>query len=71
MEQNNQIEYLTQMFNNYADIVNPKELKEMLGGNVGTNKIYQLLKNKEIYNKKVGNNYIILKLSVIEFLMRK
>ncbi len=43
----------------------------MLGGSVGTNKIYQLLKNKEIYNKKVGNNYVIPKLSVIEFLVRK
>ena len=43
----------------------------MSGGSVGTNKIYQLLKNKEIYNKKVGNNYVIPKLSVIEFPVRK
>ena len=53
---------------NYKDVVKPVELKEKLG--VGINKTYSLLKNQEIYNKKIGNNYIIPKLSVIEYLIK-
>ena len=56
------------MFEDYKDVVKPVELKEMLG--VGINKTYSLLKNQEIYNKKIGNNYIIPKLSVIEYLIK-
>lgn len=66
----NKIDYFKKMFRDYADVVNPKELKEMLGNHIGTNKIYKLLKTKEIYNKKIGNNYIIPKVSVIEYLMK-
>lgn len=68
MEEKN---YTTELFTNYADIVTPKELKEMLGNKIGTNKIYKLLKSNEIYNKRIGNNYFIPKTSVIEYLMQK
>lgn len=64
------LDYTREMFKEYSDIVTPKELKEMLGNKVGTNKIYKLLKTNEIYNKKIGNNYIIPKISVIEYLMK-
>ena len=60
--------YYEKMFEDYKDVVKPVELKEMLG--VGINKTYSLLKNQEIYNKKIGNNYIIPKLSVIEYLIK-
>lgn len=57
------------MFKEYPDIVNPKQLKEMLGNKIGRNKIYKLLQTNAIYNKKIGNNYIIPKISVIEYLI--
>ena len=60
--------YYEEMFKKYKDVVKPVELKEMLG--FGTNKIYRLLKNQEIYNKRIGNNYIIPKISVIEYLIK-
>ncbi len=60
--------YYEEMFKDYKDVVKPVELKEMLG--VGINKTYKLLKNQEIYNKKIGNNYIIPKLSIIEYLIK-
>ncbi len=63
-------DYTMEMFKEYGDVVTPKQLKQMLGNKVGTNKIYKLLRNKEIYNKKIGSNYIIPKISVIEYLMK-
>ncbi len=60
--------YFEEIFKDYKDVVKPIELKEMLG--VGINKTYKLLKNQEIYNKRIGNNYIIPKISVIEYLMK-
>lgn len=61
--------YLTEMFKEYKDVVSPKDLKKMLG--FGETKIYNLLRNQEIFNKKIGNNYIIPKLSVIQYLLKK
>ncbi len=60
--------YVEEMFKNYGDVIKPFELKRMLG--FGTNKIYRLLKNQEIQNKKIGNNYIIPKICVIEYLLK-
>lgn len=71
MEPNSiQKNYYYELFADYPDVVNPKQLKKMLGNTIGTNKIYKLLQTKEIYNKKVGNIYIIPKISVIEYLMK-
>lgn len=61
--------YMEEMFKEYKDILTPVEVKEMLG--IGMNKTYNLLKKEEIYNKRIGNNYIIPKISVIEYLMKK
>lgn len=60
--------YYEEMFKNYEDVVKPLQLKEMLG--FGINKIYKLLKNQEIHNKRIGNNYIIPKICVIEYLIK-
>ena len=57
------------MFAQYPDVVDVKQLKEMLG--YGYNKIYELLENKEIYSKRIGWVYKIPKVSVIDYLMRE
>ena len=56
------------MFTQYPDVVDVKQLKEMLG--YGYNKIYELLENKEIYSKRIGWVYKIPKVSVIDYLMK-
>lgn len=61
--------YYEDMFKEYADIVNPSELQEMLG--IGRNKAYKLLRTSQIYNKRIGNNYYIPKYSVIEYILKK
>ena len=54
---------------NYQDILIFDELVEIL--NIGTNTTYNLLKNKKIYSKKIGREYKIPKLCVIDFLYSK
>lgn len=56
-------------YKHLKDVVKPKDLMKMLG--LGKNKIFELLKKQEIYNKKVGSKYIIPKKSVIEYLINK
>lgn len=56
------------MFRNYPDIVTASQLQEML--NIGRTYAYKLLKNQEIYNKKVGKEYKIPKIGVIEYVKR-
>ena len=46
-----------------------EELKEMLP-KIGKNKLYKLLKDKEIYSKRIGKEYYIPKISVIEYLIK-
>ena len=46
-----------------------KTLKEMLP-KIGKNKLYKLLKDKEIYSKRIGKEYYIPKISVIEYLIK-
>ncbi len=65
------MDYKEEMFKEYEDIVDPKQLKKMLGNKIGTNKVYDLLRKKEIYSKRIGNNYLIPKVSVIEYIMKK
>ena len=61
--------YSIEMFKNYNDVLKPKDLKGMLG--IGMNKVYRILKNKDIFSIRIGNNYIIPKRSVIEYLTKK
>jgi hypothetical protein len=58
------------LFCDYPDVVKVKEVKQMLP-RIGKNKIYDLLKNKKIYSKKIGRDYYIPKKSIIEYLMEK
>ena len=61
-------EYFEKMFKDYPDVVTVKELKQMIPY-LGKNKLYQLLKDKKIYSKKIGRDYIIPKLSIIKYLL--
>lgn len=56
----------TKILQSYQDILIFDELLEIL--NIGANTTYNLLKSKKIYNIKVGKEYKIPKLCVIDFL---
>lgn len=58
-----------QLFKDYADILKVNDLRKMLP-KTGRNKIYKLLQNKEIYSKRIGRDYYIPKISVIEYLTK-
>ena len=53
----------------YNDVLTFKELKEVL--NFGKNKIYKLLQNGEIPSTKIGRDYRILKINVINYLQNQ
>ena len=55
------------ILNTYPDILLFQELVEIL--NVGENTTYNLLQNKKIYSKKIGREYKIPKLCVIDYLL--
>lgn len=55
------------ILNTYPDILLFEELVEIL--NVGENTTYNLLQNKKIYSKKIGREYKIPKLCVIDYLL--
>ena len=57
------------MLENYPDILVFSELVEIL--NVGENTTYNLLRSKKIYSKKIGREYKIPKICVIDFLYNK
>lgn len=69
LEKNNIFEYYNILFKEYPDVVKVKTLKEMLP-KIGKNKLYKLLKDKEIYSKRIGKEYYIPKISVIEYLIK-
>jgi len=54
------------MFENYPDILTPRQLAEALG--IGRNAAYDLLRNGDIQHRRVGNRYLIPRQSVIDFL---
>lgn len=54
------------MFNNYPDVVNIKQLREMLG--VGITKAYTLVNDNIISSKKIGREYKIPKVMIINYL---
>lgn len=54
------------MFNNYPDVVNIKQLREMLG--VGITKAYTLVNDNIIPSKKIGREYKIPKVMIINYL---
>ena len=58
------------MFSEYPDVVNAKQLRQMLG-NLSRNLVYKLLSEQTIKSKKVGRIYLIPKVNVINFLENK
>lgn len=62
--------YYKKLFKNYPDVVRARDLQKMLP-KLGKNKIYKLLKNKEIYSKKIGKEYYIPKISIIKYLIEE
>ena len=54
------------MFSSYPDLVDIKQLKEMLG--IGITLAYRLVKNNTIQALKVGIEYKIPKINVITYL---
>ena len=55
------------MFEKYPDVVEVKELCQMLGG-ISKKLAYRLLANGEIFSVRVGRSYKIPKMSVIAYL---
>ena len=56
------------MFRDYPDVVNVKQLREMLGG-IGQREAYRLVTSKTIPSIKSGRGYKIPKVYVIKFLL--
>ena len=56
----------TDILNSYPDIILFDELVEIL--NIGVNTAYDLLKDKKIYSKKIGKEYKIPKICIIDYI---
>ena len=56
------------LFEEYPDVVEVTELRQMLGG-ISKKLAYQLLANQEIHSVRIGRAYKIPKISVIEYLV--
>ena len=56
-----------EMFKNYKDVIGIEELKEMLG--IGRTYAYKLLKENTIKNLKIGREYKIAKMHVIDYML--
>lgn len=57
------------MFSNYPDILNTKQLQDMLG--LSKNSVLDLLKSGEIKYLRKGKKYLIPKICVKEYIMSK
>lgn len=62
--------YYKSMFKNYPDVINVKQLQEILGG-ISKKLAYHLLKNNIIKSVKIGQEYKIAKADVILYLTEK
>ena len=63
-------QYYEVLFKDYPDIIKVDTLKKIFP-EMGKNKIYKLLKEKKIYSKRIGRDYYIPKISIINYLMKK
>lgn len=63
-------QYYEVLFKDYPDIIKVDTLKKIFP-KMGKNKIYKLLKEKKIYSKRIGRDYYIPKISIINYLMKK
>ena len=55
------------MFNDYPDVVNVTQMREMLGG-MCTQVATKLLKGNKIKHMKIGRRYYIPKSNIIDFI---
>ena len=55
------------MFTDYPDIVNLVQMRKMLGG-ISNYLAYRMLREKKIKSKKVGREYKIPKVNVINYI---
>ena len=56
------------LFEDYPDVVEVADLRQMLGG-ISKKLAYQLLSSQEIHSVRIGRAYKIPKVSVIEYLV--
>lgn len=70
MENDIEKEGYDNLFKEYPDVVKVEQLRKMLP-KIGKNKIYKLLQNKEIFSKRIGRDYYIPKISIINYLTQK
>lgn len=70
MADNTESEYYTKLFKDYPDVVKVETVREMLP-KIGKNKIYKLLQDGEIFSKRIGRDYYIPKISIIDYLTKK
>lgn len=57
------------LLKDYPDILKVDDLKKIFP-KIGKNKIYKLLQDKEIYSKRIGRDYYIPKMSVIDYIIK-
>lgn len=62
-------ELYTSMFTSYPDVVNVKEMIEMLGG-ISPTLAYRILKKNEIKSIKIGREYKIPKVNIISYIIQ-
>ena len=70
MNENKDFKFYETLFKDYPDVVKVDTLKLMLP-KMGKNKIYNLLQSNQIYSKKIGRDYYIPKISIIDFFIKK
>lgn len=58
-------EYYRSMFQSYPDIVNVKQVQEML--KISKNSVYELIKSRKIGGQMIGRGYKIPKIFIIEY----
>lgn len=55
------------MFTDYPDVVTVSEMTKML--RIGKNKAYELIKDKKVHSRFIGQKILITKASIINFIM--
>ncbi len=67
-EQKKRNEYM-KMLKKYPDVLNINQMCDALGG-LSTKTGYKLLKENKIENMKIGREYRITKINVVDYLMK-
>lgn len=58
------------IFEKYPDVVGTEELREMLGG-ISKKLAYRILQQNQIPSIRIGREYKIAKVDIIEFLLHR